>query len=75
MPTNPTTPEAAERTRIRLIADVLAIGMFKRHPIYSHEIPPARFSEEFHRNFGTWETAQKVAAALVAQEGTGNVSK
>ena len=30
-----TTPEAAERAQIRLIADVLAIGMFKRHPIYS----------------------------------------
>ena len=65
------TPEAAERARIRLIADVLAIDMFKHHPIYSHEIPPTNFSEEFHRNFGTWDTAQEVAAALAAQEGGG----
>lgn len=66
-----TTPEAAERAQIRLIADVLAIGMFKRHPIYSRETPPMSFSEEFHRNFGTWETAQEIAAALAAQEGGG----
>lgn len=65
------TPEAAERARIRLIADVLAIDMFKRHPIYSHEIPPTNFSEEFHRNFGTWDTAQEVAVALAAQEDGG----
>ena len=72
MPTNPTDEQRAKfEARVRLVADVLAIGMFKRHPIYSREMPPQEFSETFHRNFGTWEAAEEVVTALAAQEGGG----
>lgn len=66
-PTDEQRAKFQANARVRLIADVLAIGMFTRHPIYSHELPPTTFSEEFHRNFGTWEAAEEVATALAAQ--------